>query len=554
VGSGPYDPLNTIGFGFLDRNEATLLSSTALPSISSLDFSHLDSAFASITTMSSDLTQWWSIEAVIDLRVPSITSINPPSGPVGTLVTITGSNFGSTQGSSTVTFGGTPATVSSWSDTQIKATAPSLAAGTYDVVVTTSAGSSNLVVFSVTNLLVDSRPLKDVLSNLQQALIKAISRHTERTALIYTTAAQARVNNNWLVELLRAFLAAADLVLDVISKIGELTTSFFTSEGSAVVASDTSKLEQAWKGLKDTKKVLAIASFGSGILSFYQTLDDYRLFRSITDNLSIETEKVYKRSSFPATQNFVEQVLKGKDKTIQSPIFVPERSGPRTAGNRYQTLGWVRGTDQVVDDIKRKFETLLNQIPDKLPASFNLSALVVYLEQLRSQILKSESSIVGVRFFASQDNMTSEQRAVALGLIASDLAQLNPILDAIQNRLDLQYREAWDQTIVIGINTFKLYFSQIDVRGIAYRSLRILDDAIGVLQIPNLTEQTIELLNQKIDPIDALNYLAIQATWDMESEITRLWAIADGVAGIPDQGKIKGGFVRYLLSGALFPN
>jgi uncharacterized protein (TIGR03437 family) len=88
----------------------------------------------------------WS---VLGSGIPSITSISPTSGPVGTLVTITGSNLGSTQGSSTVTFGTTAATVSSWSDTQIQATVPSLSAGTYDVVVTTNAGSSNLVSFQI---------------------------------------------------------------------------------------------------------------------------------------------------------------------------------------------------------------------------------------------------------------------------------------------------------------------------------------------------------------------------------------------------------------------
>ncbi|HET8925013.1 MAG TPA: IPT/TIG domain-containing protein, partial [Candidatus Acidoferrum sp.] len=40
---------------------------------------------------------------------PSITNLNPTSGPVATAVTISGTNFGSTQGTNTVTFNGTPA-------------------------------------------------------------------------------------------------------------------------------------------------------------------------------------------------------------------------------------------------------------------------------------------------------------------------------------------------------------------------------------------------------------------------------------------------------------
>jgi hypothetical protein len=78
---------------------------------------------------------------------PSITSLSPTSGKVGTSVTITGANFGSTP--STVTFNGTPATtISSWTPTSIKAVVPS-GATTGKVVVTVGGVASNGVSFSV---------------------------------------------------------------------------------------------------------------------------------------------------------------------------------------------------------------------------------------------------------------------------------------------------------------------------------------------------------------------------------------------------------------------
>src|SRR5262249_29616142 len=61
------------------------------------------------------------------IRAPSISSISPTSGIVGTAVTITGTNFGSSQGSGTVSFNGAVATVTSWSATSIQATVPSTA-------------------------------------------------------------------------------------------------------------------------------------------------------------------------------------------------------------------------------------------------------------------------------------------------------------------------------------------------------------------------------------------------------------------------------------------
>jgi len=80
---------------------------------------------------------------------PSITSLNPTSGSVGTPVTITGTNFGSTQGTSAVTFNQTSATVTSWSPTSIATTVPS-GATTGNVVVTVSGFASNGVTFTVT--------------------------------------------------------------------------------------------------------------------------------------------------------------------------------------------------------------------------------------------------------------------------------------------------------------------------------------------------------------------------------------------------------------------
>ncbi|MGH9331934.1 MAG: beta strand repeat-containing protein [Vicinamibacterales bacterium] len=79
---------------------------------------------------------------------PSITTLNPTSGPVNWPVTISGSNFGATQGSSTVAFNGTAATATSWSTTSIGVTVPP-GATTGPVVVTVGGAASNGVPFTV---------------------------------------------------------------------------------------------------------------------------------------------------------------------------------------------------------------------------------------------------------------------------------------------------------------------------------------------------------------------------------------------------------------------
>src|SRR5206468_7391378 len=73
----------------------------------------------------------------------------PTSGPSGTPVTIAGTGFGATQGTSTVTFNGTAATPTSWSATSIVVPVPA-GATTGTVVVTVGGLASNGSAFTVT--------------------------------------------------------------------------------------------------------------------------------------------------------------------------------------------------------------------------------------------------------------------------------------------------------------------------------------------------------------------------------------------------------------------
>jgi len=74
---------------------------------------------------------------------PTITSINPVSGPVGTIVTINGTNFNSTASGNTVFFGAVKATVISATSTQLTVSAP--AEATYQPVTITN---NNLTAYS----------------------------------------------------------------------------------------------------------------------------------------------------------------------------------------------------------------------------------------------------------------------------------------------------------------------------------------------------------------------------------------------------------------------
>src|SRR5207247_1884430 len=97
----------------------------------------------------SSLLSPYSTQVIYDVPAANIASLTPTSGPSGTVVTITGTSFGATQGTSAVTFNGTTATPTSWSATSIVVPVPA-GATTGNVVVTVGSLTSNGVSFAVT--------------------------------------------------------------------------------------------------------------------------------------------------------------------------------------------------------------------------------------------------------------------------------------------------------------------------------------------------------------------------------------------------------------------
>ena len=99
----------------------------------------------------SALTSANSVEVVFTVPTggtPTLISLSPASGPVAMPVTISGTNFGSTQGTSIVRFNGTTATPSSWNMGSIVVPVPG--AGTTGTIVVTVGGvASNGITFTV---------------------------------------------------------------------------------------------------------------------------------------------------------------------------------------------------------------------------------------------------------------------------------------------------------------------------------------------------------------------------------------------------------------------
>ena len=114
-----------------------------------------------IYSLNSGVTEFYADDVVLSAEVPAnppeLTQVSPTSGPVGTLVTLTGTGFGAAQETGVLTINGTVLTPTAWSDTSIQVPVPADAT-TGNVVVTVSGASSNGMNFTVTPAAVTAVP------------------------------------------------------------------------------------------------------------------------------------------------------------------------------------------------------------------------------------------------------------------------------------------------------------------------------------------------------------------------------------------------------------
>jgi RHS repeat-associated protein len=144
--------------GYMSSNGTTWVQVGSTQTISMGQSVYVGLAVGSGST-SSTTTATFDNGSITVGTTPYLSGLSPSLGGVGTSVTIAGSNFGATQGSSTITFNGATASVTSWTSSQIVATVPAaVPAGTGPVSVTVNSIAS-VPVYSFT-------AIKPVISSL----------------------------------------------------------------------------------------------------------------------------------------------------------------------------------------------------------------------------------------------------------------------------------------------------------------------------------------------------------------------------------------------------
>jgi YD repeat-containing protein len=205
---------------------------------------------------------------------PTVLSFSPTSGPVGTQITISGSNFSATISSDTVKFNGTTATISSASTTQLVVTVPS-GATTGTIAVTAPAGTAT----SATSFAVTSSSSKPSISSFTPSIVAAGGSVTISGSAFDATPANDRLIVNTTVAAVPTSVTSSSMVLAAPS-VGSGRIYLSTPGGATVSSSDlfvvpsgNSLSQLSYTGRATVGSTTTVSITSSGSLGGYLLFD-----------------------------------------------------------------------------------------------------------------------------------------------------------------------------------------------------------------------------------------------------------------------------------------
>ena len=200
---------------------------------------------------------------------PSISSAAPASGAVGATITLTGTNFGTTQRTSTVSFNGTSATPTAWSDTTISVPVPS-GATTGPIVVTVAGVASNTQSFTVLESPPSGSLIWDTFTDVEDTLVAAHPADVapSGSGWMHWEGSVERVRSNQLSMAPTGTYTVAAIesgVADAVTSVDVTTETTHLYAGIIFRATDANSLLMLrYSGTTATKKVTLFKRVGGG--------------------------------------------------------------------------------------------------------------------------------------------------------------------------------------------------------------------------------------------------------------------------------------------------
>jgi len=360
----------------------------------------------------------------------------------------------------------------------------------------------------------DHARLVSAIRELEQAVIDSIDLNAKQGADAYAfLAIAADLTPAWR-ELGRLFLDIANSVIGLVCDLHD----FHTSEGGTRALEDPLTFKKILTEVWMSKDPLAFLASEVSFLGLVMSPESYTIsFQAISDVEMLAREEYKASNDFSRTSNAAWNEL--WNPSTQNGLLIPLRNGSRLSrGGRNSATQWENGIRPVRQEIKDSIDNFILSIPDPLPDGYPLDENIAYLNDLTSQIRGGGFRIVR---FKSIDDGKFKECHLSLGMVNEDREAASFLYDAWLNDLDVQYTSTFLDTgeTICDITSYATGGTIKEISS----GLSDLYDIKGIIQVP---EEFVNIIDETINPLYALQDHTIKTNIDLIHETSNLWTLS----------------------------
>lgn len=311
---------------------------------------------------------------------------------------------------------------------------------------------------------------------------------------------------------------ALDVSVGFVSTAATLE-EFFSNQS---IAGDPSKLSKSVKSFNEqvnredvNTQLLQGAIFTAGLAGDFEDFNQFELYTDPLDDYGMKADEFYE--DHDGDENKVAESMKSYLEET-STITIRSRNG-RLTGRSPEVSDRAGNLNEGRDKIENRYNDLIDNLPDPLPAGFPVNEIIAQIESLRQNATKFGSHIV--EFQSAPVDGTTETRRVYLGAL-DDYEDLQlALMRAFEEDRTVQQRLVLSDGIDLELSAISAYTGGVNKQIV---------DAVSLGKgTAELAAEMILVDNHDVRPISAMNANEVVMVLKLGEQESNLWTMSDGI-------------------------
>lgn len=325
----------------------------------------------------------------------------------------------------------------------------------------------------------------------------------------------------WAGMILHALKQSVDIVTFANTTKEEFFSTSSITGDSAKLSGAAKTFNQKVKESDDNIKMTQSAVFLSGV---FGNFDDYNQFELFTDPLDEYSQMA--DVNYHIHRGDAQQIADAMKPVIteSQTVTINSRDG-ELVGQRPKVTETANNLNEGRQRIEDRFDSLIDNLPDPLPADFDSQGLISEIDQLKDSITMQSANVA--KYPTMAGGTVPQTRSVTVGVLISYEDLQNQLKQDFADNSEVRVRQAINDGTDVGLSAVSTYTGGGTTKTIV-DGVSLAKGTAGLVQEQVLVDE------HKVRPIEAMNQNEVIMMLKLPEQESNLWSLSSGLCSYID--------------------